>query len=215
MELSRRGFIKLTAASLAASSLGALGFGTAGEALAASVRPFKLDGHDRDPQHLHLLLRRLRHPDLQPWRPRKERQVRHHPYRGGSGSPGQPRHAVPERVGAARYRACADPVAIPEISGARQQRVQAGFLGLCAGPDRHADEAGPRRELHRQERGGNHGQPMAQHRHAGGVRIVQRDRLRNLEGGPRRSEWWSSTTRRASDTDRRWPVWPQHSVAAR
>jgi formate dehydrogenase major subunit len=42
MELSRRGFIKITGASLAASSLGALGFGFAGEALAASVRPFKL-----------------------------------------------------------------------------------------------------------------------------------------------------------------------------
>jgi formate dehydrogenase major subunit len=42
MNLSRRGFIKLTAAGLAASSLGALGFGSAGEALAASVRPFKL-----------------------------------------------------------------------------------------------------------------------------------------------------------------------------
>ena len=42
MELSRRGFIKLTGAGLAASSLGALGFGAAGEALAASIRPFKL-----------------------------------------------------------------------------------------------------------------------------------------------------------------------------
>src|ERR1700686_3927002 len=42
MVLTRRGFIKLTGASLAASSLGALGFGFAGEALAASVRPFKL-----------------------------------------------------------------------------------------------------------------------------------------------------------------------------
>src|SRR5271156_2111099 len=42
MELSRRGFIKITCAGLAASSLGALGFGFAGEALAASVRPFKL-----------------------------------------------------------------------------------------------------------------------------------------------------------------------------
>ena len=42
MELSRRGFIKITGAGLAASSLGALGFGFAGEALAASVRPFKL-----------------------------------------------------------------------------------------------------------------------------------------------------------------------------
>jgi formate dehydrogenase major subunit len=42
MELSRRGFIKITGAGLAASSLGALGFGGAGKALAAAVRPFKL-----------------------------------------------------------------------------------------------------------------------------------------------------------------------------
>jgi formate dehydrogenase major subunit len=42
MELSRRGFIKITGASLATSSLVALGFGFAGEAFAASVRPFKL-----------------------------------------------------------------------------------------------------------------------------------------------------------------------------
>jgi formate dehydrogenase major subunit len=42
MRLDRREFIKLTSASLAVSSLGALGFGSAGEALAASVRPFKL-----------------------------------------------------------------------------------------------------------------------------------------------------------------------------
>ena len=42
MALSRRGFIKLTSAGLAASSLGALGFGFAAGALAASVRPFKL-----------------------------------------------------------------------------------------------------------------------------------------------------------------------------
>jgi formate dehydrogenase major subunit len=42
MELSRRGFIKLTGAGLAASSVGALGFGYTGEAQAAAVRPFKL-----------------------------------------------------------------------------------------------------------------------------------------------------------------------------
>jgi formate dehydrogenase major subunit len=42
VELRRRGFIKLTGAGLAASTLGAIGFGAAGEALAAAVRPFKL-----------------------------------------------------------------------------------------------------------------------------------------------------------------------------
>jgi formate dehydrogenase major subunit len=40
--LSRRDFIKLTGASLATSCVGVLGFGMAGEALAATVRPFKL-----------------------------------------------------------------------------------------------------------------------------------------------------------------------------
>src|SRR6201996_9360971 len=43
MDLSRRQFIKLTGAGLAASSIGALGFGETGAALAASVRPFKLE----------------------------------------------------------------------------------------------------------------------------------------------------------------------------
>jgi formate dehydrogenase major subunit len=43
MEVGRRGFIQLSGAALAASSIGALGFGAAGEALAAAVRPFKLE----------------------------------------------------------------------------------------------------------------------------------------------------------------------------
>ena len=42
MNLNRRDFIKLTGAGLATSCIGALGFGMAGEALAATVRPFKL-----------------------------------------------------------------------------------------------------------------------------------------------------------------------------
>jgi len=43
MEMDRRRFLKLSGATLAASSIGALGFGAAGEALAATVRPFKLE----------------------------------------------------------------------------------------------------------------------------------------------------------------------------
>src|SRR5271170_6505808 len=42
MQLSRRSFLKMTGASLAGSTFGALGFGTASVALAASVRQFKL-----------------------------------------------------------------------------------------------------------------------------------------------------------------------------
>src|SRR6201992_571251 len=42
MVLGRRGFIKITGASLAASTLHAIGFDGDGEALAAAVRPYKL-----------------------------------------------------------------------------------------------------------------------------------------------------------------------------
>lgn len=42
MDLSRRGFLKLAGAGVAATSLGALGFGEAEAAVMAHVRPFKL-----------------------------------------------------------------------------------------------------------------------------------------------------------------------------
>jgi formate dehydrogenase major subunit len=42
MELSRRGFLKATGAGVAATSLGAMGFGAAEAAVAAHVRPMKL-----------------------------------------------------------------------------------------------------------------------------------------------------------------------------
>jgi formate dehydrogenase major subunit len=43
MAVSRRQFMKVSAASLAASSVGALGFLEAGDVLAAGVRPFRLE----------------------------------------------------------------------------------------------------------------------------------------------------------------------------
>jgi formate dehydrogenase major subunit len=43
MAVTRRQFMKVSAAGLAASSVGALGFIDAGDALAAGVRPFKLE----------------------------------------------------------------------------------------------------------------------------------------------------------------------------
>jgi formate dehydrogenase major subunit len=43
MAVTRRQFMRVSAAGLAASTVGALGFGGAGEALAAGVRPFKLE----------------------------------------------------------------------------------------------------------------------------------------------------------------------------
>jgi formate dehydrogenase major subunit len=43
MAVTRRQFMRVSAAGIAVSSIGALGFGGAGEALAAGVRPFKLE----------------------------------------------------------------------------------------------------------------------------------------------------------------------------
>jgi formate dehydrogenase major subunit len=43
MAVTRRQFMRVSAAGIAASTVGALGFGDAGEALAAGVRPFKLE----------------------------------------------------------------------------------------------------------------------------------------------------------------------------
>jgi formate dehydrogenase major subunit len=43
MQLTRRRFLKITGAGLAASTCGVLGFAAAGVALAAAVRPFKLE----------------------------------------------------------------------------------------------------------------------------------------------------------------------------
>ena len=43
MAVTRRQFMKVSAAGLAASSVGALGFIDAGDALAAGTRPFRLE----------------------------------------------------------------------------------------------------------------------------------------------------------------------------
>ena len=82
MELRRRGFIKLTGAGLTASTLGAIGFGAAGEALAAAVRPFKLTATTETRNTCTYCSVACGILDLQPRRPRQEREVEHHPYRG-------------------------------------------------------------------------------------------------------------------------------------
>ena len=62
MELSRRQFMKGASAGLAGTTLGALGFGDSRRSPGAiPFRPWKLANTDRDPQHLPLLLGRLRH----------------------------------------------------------------------------------------------------------------------------------------------------------
>ena len=160
MNLTRRGFIKLTGAGLAASRLGALGFGSAGEALAAAVRPFKLTATtetrntctycsvacgiliyslgDRAKNARSNIIHIEGDPD--------------HPVNRGTLCPKGSAlldivHA-PTRLKAPKYRA----------PGSNEFKQVSWDFAL----DRiaHADEAGPRREFHRQERRRNHGQPL-------------------------------------------------------
>ncbi len=120
MELDRRRFLKLSGATLAASSIGALGLRRGGRGAGRDGAAVQAGTHHRDPQHLHLLRGRLRHPDLQPRRPGEERPAEHHPYRGRPGPPGEPRHAVPEGRGAARRGAFADAAEVPDVPRARR-----------------------------------------------------------------------------------------------
>ena len=64
MTLSRRGFIKLSGATLASSSLSAMGFGGCGAALAELVRPNKLAAAKETRNTCTYCSCRLRHPDL-------------------------------------------------------------------------------------------------------------------------------------------------------
>ncbi len=118
MNLTRRGFIKLTGAGLAASSLGALGFGYTGEALAAAVRPFKLAATTETRNTCTYCSVACGILILQYGRPREERPLQHHPHRGRSGPSRQSRDAVPERFRSARHRPRADPAQDSTIPGA-------------------------------------------------------------------------------------------------
>ena len=75
IEVSRRGLLKVAGAGAAGTALGALGFAAAEAATAAHVRAFKLASDDGDPQHLPLLLGRLRRHHLFQGRPAEGRDA--------------------------------------------------------------------------------------------------------------------------------------------
>ena len=184
MNLSRRGFVKLTGATLAASSLDALGFGFAGRALAASVRPFKLTAAtetrntctycsvscgiviysmgDRAKNAHSEIIHIEGDPD--------------HPVNRGTLCPKGSAlldvvHA-PTRLQVPRYRA----------PGSGEFKEVSWEFAL----DRIAtvDERRSRQELHREECPGHHRQPVADDRYAGRIRLIERNSLSDLEGGP-------------------------------
>ena len=216
MAVTRRQFMKVSAAGLAASSVGALGFLEAGDVLAAGVRPFRLekatetrnacpycavacgvliysmaDGTGKDAKH------------------------EGRPYRGRFRSPRQSRHALPARRGVARLRAQRQPPEVPDAPQAGLRQVRARELGLRDGSHRQADEGRPRQELHRQEPRWRHGQPLAQHRLLRRLLAAATRRATSPTSSSDRPGYWPSRTKHEFDTVRRWPVLAPHSDAAR
>ena len=137
MNLSRRGFVKLTGATLAASTLDALGFGFAGEALAASVRPFKLTAatETRNTCTYCSVACGILIYSLGDRAKNATSHIMH--------IEGDPDHPVNRGTLCPKGSALLDVVhaptrlQVPEIPRAGQQRVQAGLMGLCVGP--HSD----------------------------------------------------------------------------
>ncbi len=100
----------------------------------------------------------------------------------------------------------------PEVSGSargRLQRVEAHRVGRSPRAHRQADEGRPRRQLRREERAGPDRQPLVDHRLPRRVRLVQRGRLHHPQGDALPRHPRDSTTRRVSDTARRWQVLPR------
>ena len=105
MELSRRQFMQGASAGVAGTTLGAFGFGDVEAAYAAAIRPFKLVGTTETRNTCPYCsvacgIIMYSKGDLH-----EGRAGRDHPHRGRRRPPDQSRHALPERRGAARFRA--------------------------------------------------------------------------------------------------------------
>ena len=214
VHVTRRQFVKYTAGGLGATSLVALGFSP--KQGAGRGPPVQARAHHRDAQHLPLLLGRLRHHHLRPRRRAKNAAAEIIHIEGDPDHPVNRGTLCPKGAALLDFVHSPNRLKYPEYRAPGRDRVQARHLGLRARPHRAADEGGPRQELHRQERRrasrSTAGSPSA---FLAASALVQRDGLPHLQGRPRHRDGRPSTTRRVSDTDRRWPVWPQHSVVAR
>ena len=187
----------------------------AGEALAATVRPFKLTATTETRNTCTYCSVACGILDLQPGRPREERR-----------SPniihieGDPDHPVNRGTLCPKDRRCSMWCMRPPGSSTRStarlaQASSSRFPGIS--------RSTASRRLMKEDRDANF---IA--KNAAGTTVNRWLSTGMLAASASSNEtayltWkvarsfgcWSSTTRRVFDTDRRWPVWPQHSVAAR
>ena len=216
MELSRRGFIGFSGASLAASSIGALGFGAAGEALAASVRPFKLARATETRNTCPI----ARSPAASSCT--ASATGRRTPRPASSTSRAIPIIRSIAARSARRARRCSTSCTAP--TRAEVSRDTASPAPTSSKRISWDDALDRIARLMKDDRDKNfiakNADGVTVNRWLttgipGGLRDHQRDGVPDLQGRPQRSACWSSTTRRVSDTARRWPVWPRRSAVVR
>ena len=165
MQVSRRQFIKLTGAGIAGSAIGSFGFGGFGRGGGASRTPLQARTHDRDPQHLPLLLGQLRRHHVFARRQGEEREVRDHPHRGRS----RTTRSIAARC-ARRARRCSTSsrsktrLKHPDVPRSRAPTSSSASPGTTPGAHRAPDEGRPRRQLQSKNKDGADRQPLADHR---------------------------------------------------
>ena len=151
IELSRRAFLKDTGRGRRRHDARGLRLRRDRSRLRAGHQTFQARQHHGNPQHLPLLLGRVRHHPLFQGRSQERRAGRDHPYRGRLRPSDQSRHAVPEGSGAARLREVRRGCTYPMIRKPGSDKFEPISLGRGARQDRARHEGRSRRELHREE----------------------------------------------------------------
>ncbi len=213
-ELTRRQFLKVTGFSLVGSSLAMMGFSP--EPALAEVREYKLSARHRDAQYLSLLFGCLRHSDV-----RSRRCAQRMLQPSIFHIEGDPDHPVnrgtlcPKGAGLIDFIHSESRLKVSRVSRAGIGSVAAHILGRCARSHCQTDEAGPRRELRRQDTRRADRQPVADHGYAGRIGVEQRSRLLDRTRLRAHSVCWHSITRLVCDTARRWQVLPRRLAVER
>ena len=180
MQVTRRQFFKVCAGGLGSSSVAMLGF-SPGEAL-AEVREFKLarTTETRNTCPYCSVSCGLIMYSLGDKAKNAEPSIIH--------IEGDPDHPVnrgtlcPKGAGLLDFVHSPNRLKYPEYRAPGSNEWKRISWDEAFDQDRPADEGRPRQELHRQERRRRHGQPLADHRLPGGLRLQQRIRLHHPQG---------------------------------
>ena len=144
---------------------------------ACRIRPaLQARRRQRDPQYLHLLLGRLRHPDLLSGDGAKNAHSNIMHIEGDPDHPVNRGTLCPKGSALLDFVHSPGRLQVPKYRAPGTNEFKEVTLGFRARSHRPADEGRSRREFHREERERRDGQPVAHDRHAGGIGHIERNR---------------------------------------